>query len=570
MARVVHIIYWFLLEWRTRYVFGWVLAILSAFVCLYLAWFCFDSPKRSDATPMRRGGNYGHTTVDFGGQWLMGRMLVLGNGRHLYHRNWQRGVFEEAYPEADEIPDEDKEPDNKGTHEAGKLMGWIMGKDDPRSAKGIAGLLAPFSATEQLQLVAILAAEQEHGGPCLKNAMTPSIGGPLYPPIQAVFMAPVGLFPPTSAYRVMQVTGIVFAVVIGWGLRLLSHGRLWLSLGITAAICFPGFSTTVSLGQSSFIAAAVLIWGWVLLDRDRPFLAGLVWGLLAYKPVWAMAFFLAPLLLARWRMCLGMLIGGTGLAAATLPLVGLQGWLDWFDVGREASVLYNTDENWIFLSRDLLSIPRRWLLKFETPAEQRDTLAATLSGWCLLLFVLESTVRVAIFRRPGTRRVMGPVAAFILFGSWLTCYHFMYYDVLLAMLPIAIMLNEPGRFVRPVLLAVIKPAPELPYHAASPPDTHPPPIVPPAIQANSLCVLNSLVLTLLAVIASTEYPLPEIKAEISLSFEAMTRTAVPLPLKFSTAYAGTPINTFCLLLLWLWMGWQARRSDQWQPTDGRS
>src|SRR5205823_6328402 len=94
---------------------------------------------------------------------------------------------------------------------------------------------------------------------------------------------------------------------------------------------------------------------------------GVVWGLFAFKPVWGLAFFLVPLLSGRWRMCLAMVGTGAALGLLTLPVVGVQTWFDWLQVGREAAGVYNVNENWIHLSRDLQGIPRRLLLDFNLP-----------------------------------------------------------------------------------------------------------------------------------------------------------------------------------------------------------
>src|SRR5207253_2803043 len=80
---------------------------------------------------------------------------------------------------------------------------------------------------------------------------------------------------------------------------------------------------------------------WGLAVRGRNVAGGMVWGLLAFKPVWAAAFFLVPLLTRRWRFALAMLGTGAALGLATLPFVGLQTWFDWLAVGREATGLYN-------------------------------------------------------------------------------------------------------------------------------------------------------------------------------------------------------------------------------------
>ena len=43
--------------------------------------------------------------------------------------------------------------------------------------------------------------------------------------------------------------------------------------------------------------------------------------------------------------------------------------------------------------------------------------------------------------------VAGPAAAFLLLGAWLSCWHFMYYDVLLAALPVCLLFTDPRRYL---------------------------------------------------------------------------------------------------------------------------
>src|SRR5207302_5889243 len=134
--------------------------------------------------------------------------------------------------------------------------------------------------------------------------------------------------------------------------------------------------------------------------------------------------------------------------------VGWQTWRDWLHVGAEASDLYLRDDNWIFLSRDLLSIPRRWLLDFQTPVPDRESPAATVIGWALLVSIVACTAAFVLRRRQQFRAVAGPAAAFVLLGGWLSCFHFMYYDILLTALPVCLLLTEPGRYLVPRLVVL--------------------------------------------------------------------------------------------------------------------
>lgn len=546
----------FLLHRVTRYVLAWLLALVSAGVCLYTSWIIFN-------TPGRRDGNDGHTTIDFGGQWLMGRLLVEGNARHLYHRDYQRRVFRAAYPIAHENPKAE-------AHDADSLMAWVMGEDNPDTARAVASLGMPLAVQDPLGMVPIAAACVTTWTPeRLQQAATPSVGGPLYPPFHAFLMAPVALLPPQPGYRVMQVVSVALAFVAAWGIRVLSQGRIWWPLAVTALIAYPGFSGSTNLGQNAALTLTFLIWGWVFIARGQPAVGGCVWGLLAYKPVWATAFFLAAVLMRRWRVCLFMAGTALLLILATLPIVGWRSWLEWFQVGQMATRTYRTDQNWILLSRDLLGIPRRWLLEFQTGTAPHDRLAAAVAGWVLLVAVFEVTVRFACLRRDEVQQPTGPAPAFLLLGAWLTCFHFMYYDVLLTALPVLLLFMEPRRWFEPRLVAV-QPLPRtaLPADLAAYYDPWPAGSLPgPAevqLGPRQLWVLNSLVMTLLAWMAIVEYlfPVLSVDVEMTAGFLRDLGAAVPQPLRFSTNLKGTPWHTFTLLVLWLWCGvlwlWQPR------------
>src|SRR5262249_43993026 len=158
----------------------------------------------------------------------------------------------------------------------------------------------------------------------------PAIGGALYPPIHALLYAPIGLFPRAGdAMPVFQVFAVACAYLAGLGTSLLSRGRIWWSVASLVVLLYPGCRAGLDLGPNPTITLAILTLGWALAVRGRDTAGGVVWGLLAFKPVWAAAFFLVPLLQRRRRFCLAMGLTGAALAAATLPFVGAQAWLDW-------------------------------------------------------------------------------------------------------------------------------------------------------------------------------------------------------------------------------------------------
>jgi hypothetical protein len=534
----------FLVHPIPRYVVSWLVAGAVAWQCTANSWDAFRDDKRPD-------GNSGHTAIDFGGQWIMGRMLVTGQTHFLYERNHLRNEIRAGYPRALEAPGQ-KNPDENG------ILGSFMGGDNPDTPKTFASCLLPLGAGRGVgpALVAA-AAERRYWQPdALGQAAKPWVSGPLYPPINAFVYYPLGLLPPQEAYRAMQIALLAFALLAGLGVSRLMGGRIWLPVATALVIIYPGFSGAQTLGQNSPITLTILIWGWVLLAAGRPVGAGMVWGLLAFKPVWALAFFLVPLFTHRWRMCLAMAATGLAQVALTLPWVGVEGWLNWFEVGRLGANHYNVDQNWIFLSRDLLGIPRRLMLDFSdaTPMSKRDRPEAALVGWVFLLLVLEITARLVTVRRDQMRAVTGPAPAFLLLGAWLSCYHFMYYDVLLSLLPLFLLFAEPRRYFEPRFLGweplVFWYPPELaPWRVATTQGRSPPGRVRGGVAsflalpgANYGWIANPFALLALVFVVLNEQVLEP------------NPDWFPEWLRIFKIY-GFPWNTVCLLVLWLWCAW---------------
>jgi hypothetical protein len=386
---------------RLLCVLAWLLALVVVGCVARAAWTRYDLPERRD-------GTRGHTTIDFGGSWLMGRMLVEGKGQRLYEREAAREVLSESYPVADQAPG-----GWRGRSDVTNLLGWLM-RGGVRDGRAIAG--------------------------------------PLYPPVNAVVNAPLALLRPRWAYRVHQGVDLGLLVLAALGVVVLpvaSAGRtnpasLTLPLVVILLALFPGFQAGLTLGQNSVMSLVIVVWGWVLMSRGQDDWGGAAWGLLAYKPVWAASFLLVLVLSRRWRAALAMAAVGVAQILLTLPLVGLHSWLDWLRIGRSASARYALDHHWILLSRDLAGIPRRFLLDFTLPILRRGNPTAGLVALALWLGVLAVTVGVTLRRREEVRAADGPHAAFLLLGGYLLCYHFMYYDALLAALPVALLFTGPG------------------------------------------------------------------------------------------------------------------------------
>jgi hypothetical protein len=266
-----------------------------------------------------------------------------------------------------------------------------------------------------------------------------------------------------------------------------------------------------------------------------------------------MAFFLVPLLMGRWRFCLSMVGTGAILGLLTLPFVGIQTWFDWLQVGREAAALYNVNENWIHLSRDLQGLPRRFLHDFSVPESQRDTVTAKVIAWGLWLFVFAGTA--IVYRLRADRKPTGLGAGFLLLGAFLTCYRFMYYDTLLALVGIAALFAEPGRFFRTRTFDLSSEArhPLEPREASRPASPNRP---------RQTGFVNSFPLTVLLLLFLIDNLFHQWAIEGTVLFGGLARdtttpeggTSIFVPRLTAAFNLDYPWDTGLVILLWLWCG----------------
>ena len=309
---------------RTRLVLSWLVLLGVLTHRGIQGWINF----RAD----RPDGNDGHTSIDFGGQWVVGRVLILGHGREIYSRE-RHLRLRKRFP----------------SRKRKARLDWSR----CRAA-----------------------------GELVSRPSRHPIGGPLYPPIHAFVMAPAALIPepyrlPSHASDHARPSG---CSPPAWSPPYLSHGRWWWSTA-TALSCFFPLPRRYFTRTKQFLDGLLVDLGWALITRGRSGWGGLLWGLLAFKPVWAVS--------RSGRSCscdsggrFRHVCDGAGLVLVTLPFVGVQSWFDWLHVGKLATEMYMVDRNWIFLSRDLFGIPRRIFLEFhEGRAVEDRPIAAYLDGF---------------------------------------------------------------------------------------------------------------------------------------------------------------------------------------------
>lgn len=386
----------------------------------------------------------GEVTCDFAGQWLMGRMFVQGKGDQLYLPAAQRFEFASNYVKGP--------PDQVAALKR-------LARDEPERLRQVLSTAAPFTMlkhqclvdpdlrrqligdapmddlqldfTDSELMIAQIIRKHFPGTPTepvpprhelqpgaglpywglppplpaeLLDTVTsgdylawdPLIEGPLYPPTAGLIFLPFGFFEPKVAHAIADWFYSLSVLASGFFISRCCGRRIWWGEACALIVCFPNHLQTILLGQNSLLSLLILTAGWYAFTRKRPLVCGIIWGLLAYKPVFAVALLIVPLGLPNVRLLLGMVLGGGAMVLASLPFTGTAGldrlvlrndavrwlrgqdekndppsplniasvhpWERWLIVGKNAARIYNEDVNWIWMSRDLpcLVFRRMW------------------------------------------------------------------------------------------------------------------------------------------------------------------------------------------------------------------
>lgn len=156
------------------------------------------------------------------------------------------------------------------------------------------------------------------------GAQTPFYGWH-YPPFLLLIASLLGHLPYLAALFVWQ--AVTFAFYIGAMNLLLRRAGIdvpaksWLLF----AIAFPAVLANLLAGHNGFLTAALLAGALALLD-EQPILAGLLFGVLAYKPQFGLMIPLALLATGRWRSIAGAVATVAALALACTAVFGTEIW----------------------------------------------------------------------------------------------------------------------------------------------------------------------------------------------------------------------------------------------------
>ncbi len=179
------------------------------------------------------------------------------------------------------------------------------------------------------------------------GATTPFYGWH-YPPFFLALAAVLALLPYLAALAVWQ--GTTLAAYL-WVIRgILNHHPLPAhvrSLWPLLAIAFPAVFINLGHGHNGFLTAALFGGALLALDR-RPILAGVLFGLLAYKPQFGVLIPLALIASGRWRATASAALTVIAMAVVTTLAFGMDIWTAFLASGHftRTVVLEAGDTGW--------------------------------------------------------------------------------------------------------------------------------------------------------------------------------------------------------------------------------
>ena len=138
-----------------------------------------------------------------------------------------------------------------------------------------------------------------------------------YPPVYLLICAPLSRLPYLMAFVVFQVLGGVACL---FAIRLIRR-----DLPAVILLAFPGFWWAIGTGQNALLTASLFAAGTALSDR-RPWVSGICFGALCYKPHFGLLIPVALLAAGNWRAFVSGAAAVAALIAASCLCFGVETW----------------------------------------------------------------------------------------------------------------------------------------------------------------------------------------------------------------------------------------------------
>ena len=244
---------------------------------------------------------------------------------------------------------------------------------------------------------------------------------PVYPPQAAIIFAPFSMLTYWWAALFWAGLTIVCYAVIVWAAWRPVSAQLPDPIFLAAAAAaFPPFWQLVLHGQTTIIVLAAFCLGWLALERQRPFLAGCAFALMAVKPQFGLTLAVVTLARRDWPVVLGAVVSIALQAAIAYALLDPTVFQDFLQMARVAAERSDLLEPKSFQSHSLLTVARL------APSGLETVLWIGASA-----VVLWAAARVWCLPAPLRLRLSAVIIASVLVSP-----HLMVYDATVLVLPL--------------------------------------------------------------------------------------------------------------------------------------
>lgn len=145
-----------------------------------------------------------------------------------------------------------------------------------------------------------------------------------YPPFFLLIASALAVFPYLGALAIWQLFG--FALYFATLKKMVGKFQGWL----LPVIGFPAIFVNVSHGHNGFLTAALFGWAFMLIEK-RPWLSGILIGLLSYKPQFGVLIPMALLIGGYYRTFVSATVTVLLLCAIVTGVYGVEIWPAFFE-----------------------------------------------------------------------------------------------------------------------------------------------------------------------------------------------------------------------------------------------
>jgi len=272
----------------------------------------------------------------------------------------------------------------------------------------------------------------------------PDLYPTVYPPQAALLFTPFSGLSYRSALLIWNVLTIaVYALIVWSAWRRVSGELPDRALVLAAAAAFPPFWTLILYGQITILILAAFWVGWLALERGRPYMAGVAFGLLALKPQFGIPLAAIVLACGEWRMLVGAVLSVTAQAGVIWLAMGSSVLAAFASTLRVTLTHADWLESKPFMSHSLRAVTR--LLPSAIGAPLWLALTALVLWYTVRVWKSDAPVRVRL--------------GVVMLASLLVNPHVIVYDVTLLALPLlwfgAYMLDAERRAHAPAFGALV-------------------------------------------------------------------------------------------------------------------